>query len=91
MKSSRWTTMILLAVAGLLTGAVIGGGLGFALGYPEMPGSDPKKQEGPGRPVATVAGVVVGGIAGLLAAIIRTSRHEEAKPHPPRRRARKGS
>jgi hypothetical protein len=30
--------MILLAVAGLLTGAVIGGGLGFALGYPKMPG-----------------------------------------------------
>jgi hypothetical protein len=89
MKISRRTTLILLAVVGLLTGAVIGGGLGFALGYPEMPGSDPKKQEGPSRHVATAAGVVVGGIAGVLAAIIRASRYEEAKPNPPRRRTRK--
>lgn len=89
MKSSRRTTLILLAAAGLLTGALIGGGLGFALGYPEKPGADPKKLEGPARPVATVAGVVVGGIAGVLAVIIRMSRSEEVKPQPPRRRARK--
>src|SRR5215472_8395385 len=90
MTSQPRTTMTLLAAAGLLTGAVIGGGLGFALGYPEKPGADPKKPEGPARPVATAAGVVVGGIAGLLAVIIRMSRSEEAEPHPPRRRARKG-
>jgi hypothetical protein len=91
MMRSRQKTVVLLAVTGLLIGALVGGLLGFALGYPEVPGADPKKQEGPGRPVAAVVGMVLGGAAGCLAVIIRMSRREEPKTPPPsRKRGRKG-